>query len=123
MWKASTPAPAEDNSWSKSDWKEDADEAPPEPEGEEEEGEEEFHDHGEKRGLEDYDEDSPAKRARNEGNDAFDEGQEVDRLLFHGQGNQLSIKQLREWLEEQGLETSGLKKQLLARAEEAVQRM
>jgi len=85
---------------------------------------------GDKRALEedeDFDEGSPTKRARTE--DAFEEPNEgpplseVDQQLLEGRGSELTIGQLRDWLSEQGLESSGLKKALIERAEKAAQEL
>jgi len=89
-----------------------------EPEVEDEEPQADEDDHGDKRELEEADdnEESPSKRAHTD-----DQASEVDKVLLEGKGNTLSVQQLREWLTDQALETTGLKRQLVERAETAAQ--
>ena len=56
-------------------------------------------------------EDSPSKRPRTD--DKEDDVSPVEKILLEGKGNTLSVQQLREWLTDQALETTGLKRRII----------
>merc|ERR1712008_51086 len=71
-----------------------------------------------KRPAEDHDETQPSKFARVDDTDAMEST--VEDLVRAGEGSKLSVGDLKGWLEERGLPTSGIKSILIERIQEEI---